>query len=57
MVTLSYTCDGKPCADMVVTIEAVGATEYQTTKQHNGSDGKVTVYLTEGNYKATTKKK
>lgn len=56
MVTLSYTCDGKPCADMDVTIEAVGATEYQTTKHTTDSDGKVTVYLTEGSYKATTEK-
>ena len=56
MVTLSYTCNGEPCADMEVTIEAVGATEYQTTKHTTDKDGNVVVYLAEGSYKATTEK-
>lgn len=56
MVTLSYTCNGEHCADMEVTIEAVGATEYQTTKHTTDKDGNVVVYLAEGSYKATTEK-
>ena len=56
MVTLSYTCNGETCADMEVTIEAVGATEYQTTKHTTDKDGNVVVYLAEGSYKATTEK-
>lgn len=56
MVTLSYTCNGETCADMEVTIEAVGATEYRTTKHTTDKDGNVVVYLAEGSYKATTEK-
>lgn len=55
-VELTYTCDGKPCANIEVTIEAVGATEYQTTKFTTDENGKITIYLAEGNYKATTEK-
>lgn len=55
MVTLTYTCDGQPCADMEVTVEAVGATEYQTTKHTTDENGKLVLYLAEGSYKAVTK--
>lgn len=55
-VDLIYTCDGNPCADMEVTIEAIGATEYPTTKFTTDEKGKLTIYLAEGNYKATTEK-
>lgn len=56
MVTLTYTCEGEPCADMEVSIEAVGATEYQTTKHTTDENGKLTLYLAEGSYKAVTEK-
>ncbi|NDO20413.1 hypothetical protein FMM68_12220 [Lachnospiraceae bacterium MD329] len=56
MVTLTYTCEGEPCADMEVSIEAVGATEYQTTKHTTDADGKLVLYLAEGSYKAVTEK-
>ncbi len=56
MVTLTYTCEGEPCADMEVSIEAVGATEYQTTKHTTDANGKLTIYLAEGSYKAVTEK-
>lgn len=39
-----------------VTLEAVGATEYPTTKFTTDENGKLTLYLTEGVYKATTEK-
>lgn len=57
MITLTYTCEGKPCADMEVLIEAIGATEYQTTKHTTDTDGKLVLYLAEGSYKAVTEKK
>lgn len=56
MITLTYTCEGEPCADMEVSIEAVGATEYQTTKHTTDADGKLVLYLAEGSYKAVTEK-
>lgn len=56
MVTLTYTCEGEPCADMEVSIEAVGATEYQTTKHTTDENGVLTIYLAEGSYKAVTEK-
>lgn len=56
MVTLTYTCEGEPCADMEVSIEAVGATEYQTTKHMTDENGKLVLYLAEGSYKAVTEK-
>ena len=56
MITLTYTCEGEPCADMEVSIEAVGATEYQTTKHTTDENGKLIIYLAEGSYKAVTEK-
>lgn len=56
MVTLTYTCEGEPCADMEFSIEAVGATEYQTTKHTTDENGKLIIYLAEGSYKAVTEK-
>lgn len=55
-VDLSYTLDGEACAGVEVTLEAVGATEYPTTKFTTDENGKLTLYLTEGVYKATTEK-
>ncbi|MCH5212720.1 MAG: hypothetical protein J1G06_06880 [Oscillospiraceae bacterium] len=53
---LIYTCDGVPCAGMEVTIEAVGATEYSTTTFVTDENGAITLYLTEGSYRAITEK-
>lgn len=53
---LTYTLGGEPCADMEVTVEAVGATEYQTQTFTTDANGKIILYLTEGSYKATTEK-
>ena len=58
-VELTYTCEDEPCADMDVTIEALGATalNVETVTQTTGADGKVTVSLPDGTYRATTAKK
>ncbi len=58
-VELTYTCAGEPCSDMDVTIEALGATalNVDTVTQTTGADGKVTVSLPDGSYRASTAKK
>lgn len=51
-VDLTYVSDGEPCADMEVTIEPVGETEYKPSKFTTDESGKITAYLTEGTYRA-----
>ena len=57
-VTLTYTSDGAPCANMSVKVEALGsaALNYETTTYKTDADGKVTMSLSDGSYVATTEK-
>lgn len=50
---LTYTSNGVPCDGITVTIEGVRATEFNAQKFVTGTSGKISVNLTEGEYKAT----